>query len=330
MIRIIKIALASASLCAAGRAAFAADAVAGNGVAKTAAFFAQTTVVAALFDHVFLDSNECLHCPQAPWQFQHSKTGLWAKGYAGTDKLDLDGGLPKVSGDFYGGIVGADFKSMSIGGNWRYLPSLYAAYNGGRQRFGGVDATQSGGQVGVISSWSDGGLMGAVLAYGGFYNNDIKADVGADSVNNWHAGAAVKLVYDWRLASRNAVIQPGVSAAWNYFGSQKWNSDISGAPAESGFLKGLNLAPGLAFIAGAETFNIHISGAYVMNFANDVAGKTDGTESPKLEVPGEYFEYGLGAVGKLGASTLLDAKMTLRSGEYINGISGRAGIAYKF
>lgn len=299
-----------------------------NGVMSAQAFLNNT-----LFDHVFLDSNECLGCEYAPWQFQQHSKAVWAKGYGGSEKLKLGGDVPKLDNNFYGVIAGIDFESQPLGPDkqWRWLPTLYMAYNGGTQKFAGADMNINGAQVGAMSSWSNGDFIGALLAYGGIYNTRIDIDGTTDSVNNWLAGGAGKVAYDVRLNAENIILQPNLLLSYNYIGAQNWDSDYGNIDMASGYLNGLNVAPGLAFIAGlGDSFNVFLSGLYMRNITNDNVNKIGEMEAPALTTPDYYFEYGIGAVGFITEATSLEAKAGLRTSGSVNGFNGHIGISYKF
>lgn len=301
-----------------------------GGVAANSMMFSQLLVNGIMFDHIFLDSNKCLMCENAPWQFGLSQTGVWAKAYGGTDRMELGGGTGETRNVLYGGIAGLDLSVNVINRNWRWVPTIYMAYNGGQQKFGDVEIVQNGGQIGMQNSITDGEFIGAILTYAGFYNNNFKIGEVDDTNDNWFAGAGAKIAYDLRLAPEHMIIQPNFMVMYNYFGGNEWESANGSIDMETGYLSGLSIAPGLAFIVGTNWMNVHASGAFVMNFANDVKGRIGEIELPDLVAPKWFFEYGLGAVGNMSESATFEAKMFLRSGEDINGITGRIGATYRF
>ncbi|MCL1902579.1 MAG: autotransporter outer membrane beta-barrel domain-containing protein, partial [Alphaproteobacteria bacterium] len=302
-------------------------------VATHSMLLSQMQVTNIMFDHVFLDSNECFGCGYAPWQFSMHQKGVWAKGYGGADKLKFGHGLDTVDNNLYGVIAGLDFESVRLGHdkNWTWLPTLYMAYNGGNQKFNDIEMTQNGAQIGMQNTWSDGDWIAAILTYGGFYNNRIEIGNTTDSVNNWFIGAGGKVAYDWRFYPENIIIQPNLLVSYNYFGSQTWTSNYGDAVIDAGYLNGLNVAPGLAVITGiTDTVNLFVSGIYNRNFTNNSTNRIGEMDSPNLNFPEWYFEYGIGAVGSIKETITLDAKISLRTGDNLNGFIGRIGLSYRF
>ncbi|MDR0319618.1 MAG: hypothetical protein LBH81_02665 [Rickettsiales bacterium] len=302
-----------------------------GGVSTNAMMLSQGLVAGVMFDHVFLDSDECLMCKYAPWQFQEHQKGVWVKAYGGAEKLKLGGGLDEADSNLYGIIAGLDTASVLIGGekSWRWVPTLYMAYNGGKQRWSGVEMTQNGGQIGIQSTWTNGKFIGALMAYNGFYNTEIDVGGAKDSVDNWFVGAAGKIAYDMRVM-RYTIVQPNFMASYNHFGGREWMSNYGDIEMYSSYVDGANVAPGLALIFGMESVNVFLSGLYNWNLSGDSKNRIGEMEQPKLGMVGSYFEYGFGMVGSVRESLTLDAKFSLRSSDEINGFNARAGISYRF
>ncbi|MDR1361391.1 MAG: hypothetical protein LBJ18_03790 [Rickettsiales bacterium] len=301
-----------------------------GGVAASAVLSAQTMLNNIMFEHIFMDSNECLHCEFAPWQFERHKDGVFAKAYGGKEKLNLNQALDEISNDSFGVIAGYDFDAVSIGGRWHWVPTFYMEYNGGKQSFNGVEMTQNGAQAGLMSSWSDGDFIAAILGYGGIYNNKIQVAGTDDSVDNWFAGAAGKLAYDWRPGTQNVIIQPNLTLSYNYFGAQNWNSNYGDIAMHSDKLAGFTAIPGISAMLGMDSFNAFFSGSYVKNMMNKVKNTAGQVEMQDLTAPDSYFEYGVGLVGQVADSTSVEAKINLRSGNDISGISGHIGLSSRF
>ncbi|MDR1167484.1 MAG: hypothetical protein LBK53_01155 [Heliobacteriaceae bacterium] len=304
-----------------------------RGQAATLAMYnSQLTVNNMLFDHVYLDSNELTARNMqnryaagtplfAPYQFTRNEGGLWFKTYANFEKLSMTHDL-NVDNNIYGSILGADFPVITLKKGWKFLPSAYISYNGGHQTYSGVGMYQNGGQGGFMGSFSHGDFIGSVLAYGGGYNNEMSVEGFTDRTANWFAGTAVKGAYNFHPA-RNIIIQPSVLASYNIFGGQSWGSDFGAMSMNSGFLNGINVAPGLNIIYGRETWSLYLTTLYMYNINDKLNGSAGNINLPDISMRHGFIEYGLGATKTFKDRLMSYVQVTLRNG-------GRTGVALQF
>ncbi len=301
-------------------------------VATLAAYQNQLVVNNLLLDHVYLDSNELIagemknkyaaaNSLLSPYQFNGEGGSIWAKTYATFEKLAMTHDL-NVDNNAYGTVVMADFDVMHLANHWDFLPTAYISYNGGHQVYNGVSNYQNGGQAGFMGTFTRHRFIGQILAYAGGYYNEMSVGGVTDETGNWFAGTAAKVGYDWQV-TRNFIIQPSLLASYNIFGKQNWTSDFGAVSMNSGFLNGINVAPGISFIYGRETWSLYLKALYMYNINEQVSGRVGDVTIPNLKMRHGYIEYGIGATKTWKERLLGHFEVVLRNG-------GRTGVGFQF
>jgi hypothetical protein len=306
-------------------------------VATLSSYFNQLLSNNVLFDHVYLDSNEIASQNSnkyasalmqfAPYQFTKENSGLWFKTYAAFEKLSFTQGL-NVDNNAYGSIIGADFNVAHLKNGWKFLPTAYVSYNGGHQTYEGVSMYQNGGQIGFMGTFSKRDFIGSILAYGGGYHNDMSVRGYTDRTGNWFAGTAAKTAYNFH-PTRNMIVQPTLLASYNIFGNQNWGSNFGEISMNSGFLNGINVAPGLNLIYGRETWSVYLTTQYMYNINDKLDGRAANINLPSIRMRHGYIEYGVGATKTFRDSLLSYLQVTIRNGGR-TGVGFQAGLTWKF
>ncbi len=301
-------------------------------VATLAMYNGQLLVNGALFDHIYLDSEELLAYGRngnryasisplfAPYQYTVEDGSIWAKTYATFEKLSMTHDL-HVGNNLWGQIVGLDFPSVCLNDGWEFIPTAFVAYNGGHQTYDGVGMWQNGGQGGVMGTFMRNDFISSIAAYGGGYFNEMSVDGAHDRTGNWFAGAAMKTAYNFH-PTRNLVFQPNLLTSYNIFGKQNWGTDLGGISMTSGYLNGINVAPGFNLIYAAETWSIYFTTQYMYYINDKVNGKASDANLPNVRMKHGYIEYGVGA-----AKTFKDRFMS-----YIQVVirnAGRSGVGFQ-
>ena len=275
-------------------------------VAMVSSYQNQLSLNGLLFEHVYLDGS------------------IWFKPYGASETLYFTQDV-KAESSAYGGIVGVDFKTVEFKNGGKFLPTVYAAYNGGKQSFSDVDMHQNGGQAGFRGVYQKGNYTGTALVYAGGYSNKMAVAGTVDRTSNWFAGVAVKNAYDFHTSSsEHLVLRPSLAVSYNAYGRQSWTSEFGeGVGMGTGRLDGVNIAPGMSFVYEKDTWSAHLTAQYVYNINDKVSGNVEGAELPALKMRQNYFEYGLGATKKWRNNRLMS------QGEILFRDGGRAGVGYQ-
>ena len=237
-----------------------------------------------------------------PYQYSKKDGGLWFKAYGNIENISMTKGI-HVDNQAYGAILGADLPVVKLKDGWKLIPSAYVAYNGGHQNYDFVSMYQNGGQIGAMATAYKGNFFTSLLAYGGGYANEMNVrNMGygatglADNTGNWFAGVASKSAYNFHLP-KNFIIQPTAMVAYNIFGNQNYGSTFGGnLSMNSGFLNGINVAPGVNVIWNKKTFSIYGTAQMVFNIMGGVDGQAGKVTLDDVRMKHPYFEYGLGVV----------------------------------
>ncbi|MDR1327189.1 MAG: hypothetical protein LBJ74_02145, partial [Heliobacteriaceae bacterium] len=224
--------------------------------------------------------------------------------------------------------IGADFDAVSLKHGWKFLPTTFVSYNGGHQTFDGVGMYQNGGQAGFMGTFSRKDFIGSVMAYGGGYNNEMNVQGFTDQTGNWFAGTAVKGAYNFH-PTRNFIIQPSVLASYNIFGNQNWHSDFGTLSMNSGFLNGINVAPGLNLIYGRETWSVYLTTLYMYNINDNVNGRAGSIDLPNVSMRHGWIEYGVGATKTWKDRLMSYVQVSVRNGGR-TGVAFQLGLTFKF
>lgn len=301
--------------------------------ATLAAYNNQLTVNNALFDHIYLDNNELIAKHRglenkyvatgalfAPYQYRTDNDSLWFKSYVTLEKLSMTQNL-LINNTAYGQIVGADFRAVNLKRGWKFLPTIYIAYNGGRQSFDNITMNQNGGQGGFMGSFMKKDFIGSIIAYGGGYNNEMYSAGFRDRTGNWFAGAAAKSAYNFH-PTRHFIVQPNALVSYNIFGKQNWGSDFGAISMNAGYLNGINVAPGLNLIHTRETWSLYFTSMYMFNINDDINGSAGNVSLPNLRMRHGFIEYGFGATKRWKERFMGYYQMVFRNG-------GRTGVGFQ-
>ncbi len=262
-----------------------------------------------------------------PYQYSKKDGGLWFKAYGNIENISMTKGI-HVDNQAYGAILGADLPVVKLKDGWKLIPSAYVAYNGGHQNYDFVSMYQNGGQIGAMATAYKGNFFTSLLAYGGGYANEMNVrNMGygatglADNTGNWFAGVASKSAYNFHLP-KNFIIQPTAMVAYNIFGNQNYGSTFGGnLSMNSGFLNGINVAPGVNVIWNKKTFSIYGTAQMVFNIMGGVDGQAGKVTLDDVRMKHPYFEYGLGVVKSFKERLSGYFQFTIRNG-------GRTGIGF--
>ncbi len=262
-----------------------------------------------------------------PYQYSKKDGGVWFKAYGNIENISMTKGL-HVDNTAYGAIVGADLPVVELKQGWKLIPTAYVAYNGAHQNYDFVSMYQNGGQIGAMATAYKGDFFTSLLAYGGGYANEMNVrDMGygattlADNTGNWFAGVASKSAYNVRLP-KDFIIQPTAMIAYNIFGNQNYGSTFGGnLGMSSGFLNGINLAPGVNVIWNKKTFSIYGTAQMVFNIMGGVDGYAGRVTLDDVRIKHPYIEYGLGVVKSFKDRFSGYFQFTIRNG-------GRTGIGF--
>lgn len=272
-------------------------------VATVASFQNQLVVNNMLFSHIqevsmqYLaqkDGNKYAAAyPQfAPYQYNKNEGSLWFKTFGTFERLGMTQGL-NVNNNFYGALVGADFAAIDLGKGWSLLPTAYVGYTGGHQTYANMSMTQNGGQGGVMGTFMKNDFIGSIMAYGGGYGNQMDVAGHTDSTGNWFVGTAAKAAYNFH-PSKHFIIQPTALVSYNLFGEQNWYTGFGAMNMQSGMLNGINVAPGVNFIYGRETWSIYATVQYFYNIMGYSEGQAGNVSLPGISMRHGFLEYGLG------------------------------------
>ena len=274
-------------------------------VATMAMWNNQLAIDDMLLNHVSLSSERLLaqghnanryainESQFAPYQYKKEDGGLWFKSYVNFETLSMTQGL-NVHNNSYGSIVGADFPVVNMKRGWKFMPTAYVGYNGSHQTFNKVGMYQNGGQAGFMGTFMKNDFIGSVLAYGGGYNNEMSVEGYTDRTGNWFAGTAAKAAYNLH-ATKHFTVQPTMMLAYNIFGRQNWGTDFGTMGMSSGYLNGINIAPGVNFIYARETWNLYATIQYMYNINDHVDGRAGNVSLSNVDMRHGYLQYGFGA-----------------------------------
>ncbi len=305
-------------------------------VATSAMSNNQVMVNSVIFDHVYIDSEQITYLRNryagismifAPFQYIRQGGAVWYKPYASFQTLSLSNDT-HVDANLYGAVVGVDFETTVLKDGWQFLPTVFAAYNGGQQNFDGVKSYQNGGQGGVMGTFMRGEFISSIMAYAGGYNSEMHVEGYKDEVGNWFAGGAIKSAYNYH-PRRNIIVQPNVLAMYNAFGKQKWFSDFGQIAMTNDALNGFAVAPGVNVFYGGETWSCYGTIAYYFNFNNATGGTADGYNLDKVHMKYGFLEYGVGFIKNFGERFLGYSQVTLFNGGR-TGVGLQAGLAIRF
>ncbi len=274
-------------------------------VATIASWQNQLVVNNILFDHVqeinmqyLSQSNPNKYAaayPQfAPYQYNKKDGSLWVKPFGVVERMGMTQGL-NVNNTYWGALIGADFPALDLKKGWTMLPTAYIGYTGGHQSFNGVGMTQNGGQAGAMATFMKNEFIGSILAYGGGFTNNMDVAGFTDNTGNWFAGTAAKAAYNFH-PSKHFIIQPTFLASYNYYGQQNWHTNFGDMSMRADMMHGVNVAPGINFIYGRETWSVYATIQYFYNILGYAGGRAgNDVWLPHVRMRHGFLQYGIGA-----------------------------------
>lgn len=299
----------------------------------------QLTINNILFDHVqevnmqYLSQSQpnkyaALYPQFAPYQYDKKDGSLWFKPFGTIEKLNMTQGL-NVNNTFYGALIGADFPAVELKRGWTMLPTAYVGYTGAHQSYNGVGMYQNGGQAGAMATFMKNDFIGSIMAFGGGYSNRMDVGNATDNTGNWIAGTAAKAAYNFH-PSKHFVIQPTLMASYTYLGQQNWHSNYGDMSMRAEMLNGVNVAPGINFIYGRETWSIYATVQYfynVLGYTGGLAGND--VDLPHLRMRHGFIQYGIGATKTWKDRFSGFLQIVIRNGGR-TGVGFMGGITFKF
>lgn len=299
----------------------------------------QLTINNLLFDHVqeinmqYLSQSQpnkyaALYPQFAPYQYDKKDGSLWFKPFGTIEKLNMTQGL-NVNNTFYGALIGADFPAVELKKGWTMLPTAYIGYTGAHQSYDGVGMYQNGGQAGAMATFMKNDFIGSIMAFGGGYSNRMDVGGVTDNTGNWIAGTAAKAAYNFH-PSKHFVIQPTLMAAYTYLGQQNWHSNYGDMSMRAEMLNGVNVAPGINFIYGRETWSIYATVQYFYNVLGYTGGRAgNDVDLPHLRMRHGFIQYGIGATKTWKDRFSGFLQIVIRNGGR-TGVGFMGGISYRF
>ena len=209
------------------------------------------------------------------------------------------------------------------------LPTAYIGYTGAHQSYDGVGMYQNGGQAGAMATFMKNDFIGSIMAFGGGYSNRMDVGGATDNTGNWIAGTAAKAAYNFH-PSKHFVIQPTLMAAYTYLGQQNWHSNYGDMSMRAEMLNGVNVAPGINFIYGRETWSIYATVQYFYNVLGYTGGRAgNDVDLPHLRMRHGFFQYGIGATKTWKDRFSGFLQIVIRNGGR-TGVGFMGGISYRF
>ncbi|MDR2399997.1 MAG: hypothetical protein LBD61_06210 [Endomicrobium sp.] len=277
-------------------------------VAKIAMLNNQLMANNTLFDHIFLDKNKLLE--------DDGGKNLWVKTYGGYEEMSLTNDID-VKSEIYGLISGLELLILDLGDDWKFMPTVYLGCSGGNQKYSGVNMNQTAFQLGAIGTFTKNKVVASGLLYGGSYDNNMSMESKKDSLSNWFFGIAAKCAYNLDIDFTQTIgitLQPNFLTSFNLYGDTKWNSGYGQINMNSGYLKGLNVAPGINFIYNRNTWNAYIKTMYMHNIDNHVDTKAGNVNLSDISSNPGYFEYGIGGFVQVTDRLSVNGGLTSQTG----------------
>ncbi len=297
----------------------------------------QLTINDIMFDHALIlnqtlddayaNKSAAIDPIFAPYQYTKEDGAIWFKPYGYFETLSMTQGL-NVHNNAYGSLIGADLPAREFDNGWSLVTTPYIGYNGGHQTFNGVSMFQNGAQVGVLNTLAKDNLLTALSIYAGGYNNHMSVEGNSEDTWNYFVGVASKTAYNVNLPW-NFVFQPTALFSYNYFGNQNWGSDYGVMSMKSGYMNGVNIAPGFNLIWQKETFSLYTTVEYMYNINDKVDGKAGHVNLPNVRMRHGYLEYGFGATKKFTDRFMSYIQMTFRNVGR-TGTGFQLGFSWKF
>jgi predicted outer membrane repeat protein len=282
-------------------------------VAKIAMLNNQLMTNNTLFDHIFLDKNKLLE--------DDGGKNLWVKTYGVYEEMSLTKDID-VKSEMYGLISGLDLFILDLDNDWKFIPTVYLGCTGGNQKYSDVNMNQTAFQLGAIGTFTKNKVIVSGLLYGGSYDNNMSMEGKKDSLSNWFFGGAAKYAYNLHIDFTQIIgitLQPNFLGSFNLYGDSKWNSEYGQINMNSGYLKGLNVAPGINFIYNRDTWNAYIKTMYMHNIDTHVDMKAGNVDLSDVSYTGRgYFEYGIGGFVQITDSLSVNAGLISQTGSKAN------------
>lgn len=302
-----------------------------------AMFLNNIGVINMIFEHVYIDSeqltqarmgNKNIDTVYMPYQdIRHDEGSIWYKPYITYNRYALHNGNMMYA-TAYGSILGFDFPTEYLENDWKFLPTAFITYQGGRETAHGDTYYQNGGMGGFMGTFFKGDSISSLLAYGGGYNNEMQTNGYTDQSGNWYAGAAAISAYNFH-PKKNIIIQPIVWAAYNILGKQNWTSNYGDVPMSTGYLNGLAVSPGVNAFWGNEKGSIYGTISYVFTINDHVKANAGPVEVDSARLRYGFLQYGVGFIRTWKDRFLAYGQVTLRQGG-ATGVAFWGGLTYRF
>ncbi|MCM1264946.1 MAG: hypothetical protein NC200_02000 [Candidatus Gastranaerophilales bacterium] len=300
-------------------------------IATISQYMNQLMINDILFDHAMVIPNVnakdtmankyAAALPQySPYLTDRADSGVWVKMYGNFEHLQMRQNL-RVGNNAYGMLVGANFKRKHLKNGWNFTPSAYFGYNGAYQYWAGTNNYENGGQIGFMGTFSKKDFINTSLVYGGVYGVEMSTPRGNDDAFNYFAGFANKSAYNFH-PFKDFIVQPSVLLSYNFFGKQNWHSNYGVMSMNSGFLNGINIAPGVNFILQKKTWSAYITLQYMYNIMGSVMGQAGSTILPHIAMERGYIQYGFGATKYINDRLNSYGQITFRN-------VGRTGVGFQ-
>ena len=256
-----------------------------------------------------------------PALIPEDRDGWYMRPYSNFENVPLKNG-PKVSNVTYGSLFGGESDIIDMGHGWDGMYSVYGAYNGSHQAFGGIGMYQNGGTLGFTGTAYKGNFYTGITANVGASAVEAHTKYGNEGFGMLMTGIAWKSGYNWELADAKFIIQPSYMMSYTWVGTEDY-TNAAGLHITNDPLNAIEIIPGLKLIANTKngwqpylgmnmTWNIMDKTHF---YANEVA-------LSQLSVK-PYFEYGLGIQKRVGNIFTGFGQFMIRNG-------GRNGIAFTF
>lgn len=222
---------------------------------------------------------------------QKNYYATWFVPYGAFQKYDFEDNMKGVENNSYGANAGVDLPVLSVTDNIGFIPTVFAGYGGGYQKYRGLEAKKD-----TLS----GGVMGTFYAPWFYASAEAHVTNGTqvsefqqyrDTFNVFTVTSAVKaelaIPLFWHIT-----LQPNISAAYNFVNTQDYTTAL-GAPIKQDNYSNVQVMPGVKLSANINSWHPYAAWAYAHNAYNDGQIKIEDFTMPEFS-PKDYTEYSFG------------------------------------
>ena len=258
---------------------------------------------------------------------QYTSKAAWFRPYASFGETELKNG-PKADYNSYGGFAGIESAMGKLGGDWNYVWSIYAGYNGSEQKYESQKIRQNGGTLGAAAMFYKGGFFtGATLNAGGSFA-DADTSSGKEDFSVLTAGAALRGGYNWELLGGALVLQPNYSASYSMINVFDY-TNAEGVKIKADPIGAVQLEPGVKIIGNFEkAFQPFASASFVFNTLGETKFKADDIALPELGV--KDFAKASAGVRKTWKNSITAALQVYATAGGLDSIGGKADLRFNF